>query len=451
MTDLISADESARHELKEAKILDTPLNPPSSPQMSMDVPRPSRARRSVVRTAILAVCALIVVALVTISLARMKPAAPRVERSALWADAVRRGPMLREVRGVGTLIPKEARVVTATMSGIVERVLVQPGANVAAGTLIVELKNPEIEQAKTEAEFQLSAAKADLTNLRTRLENERMSQQVAASAVRADLKQAQIQADTDTELAKEGLVPALTLRLARVKLEELTTRYGIEQQRVEVAARAAQAQAASQQARISQFEALTRLRAAQLASLGVRADKAGVIQELPVEVGQRVEPGTNLAKVVAPTQLKAQLRIPETQAKDIHIGQPATIDTRNDMVSGVVERIDPSVQQGTVTVDVALTGVLPAGARPDLSVEGNIELERLNDVLFTGRPAFGQTDSTVSMFKLEENGTHAVRVQVRLGRNSVNKMEILSGLSEGDQVILSDTSAWDGFDRIELN
>ena len=440
-----------QRDMKGGYDLDITQNAATSRQISMDIPRASRAGKRALRYVIYTVLALGAATFVTVNLARMKPAAPRVDRSTVWVDTVKRGEMMREVRGLGALVPKDARIVAATTNGVVERVLVQPGEVVAAGTLLVELKNPELEQSRIDAEYQLRAAEADLKSLGTRLESERMSQQAAAAAVSAEYEQAKIQADTDAELAKDGLVPALTLRLSRVKVAELASRQKIEQQRLEVSVRSAQAQQASQQARISQLQALVELRSSQLASLGVRAGIAGVLQELQVVVGQRVEPGTNLAKVVAPEQLKAQLRIPETQAKDIQLGQLASIDTHNGVVAGRVERIDPAVQQGTVTVDVALTGALPQGARPDLSIEGNIELERLSDVLFTGRPAFGQADGAITLFKLEENGKRAVRVQIKLGRNSVNKVEVLEGLSEGDQIILSDTSAWDGLDLIELN
>lgn len=417
----------------------------------MDVAVPSRARKRSVRYFIYGLCILSATTLVTYALAQVKPAAPAIETSSVWMDTVRRGSMLRDVRGSGTLIPKDVRVVAASTEGLVERILVQPGTLVSADTLIVELKNPELEQSSMDAEYQLRAAQADLNNLRVRLESERMSQQATMAAVRSEYQQAKIQSDTDETLAKDGLVPALNLRLSRVKVDELASRYRIEEQRLEINVRAVQAQLLSQQARISQLEALSRLRRTQAGSLSIRAGISGVLQELQVEMGQRVTPGTVLARVVEPQQLKAQLRIPETQAKDIQVGQIASIDTHNGVVPGRVQRIDPSVQQGTVTVDVELTGALPQGARPDLSVDGTIEFERLGDVLYVGRPAFGQPDGALELFKVEEDGKHAVRVKIKLGRNSVNNVEIIEGLREGDRVILSDTSAWDAFNRIQLN
>jgi HlyD family secretion protein len=284
-----------------------------------------------------------------------------------------------------------------------------------------------------------------------KLESDRMSQQAAAATVRADYEQAKIQYDTDEVLAKQGLIPPLNLKLSKVRVDELANRYKIEQQRLESSAKAAKAQLAAQEARLEQMRALARLKQSQLKTLSVLAGTTGVLQQMQVEVGQQVTPGTNLARVVEPQSLKAELKIAETQAKDIQLGQQASIDTRNGIIPGHVMRIDPAAQQGTVTVDVALDGELPQGARPDLSVDGTIELERLADVVYVGRPAFGQTQSTVGLFKLEEGGKSAVRVQVKLGRSSVNTVEILEGLQPGDQVILSDTSAWDAYNRIRLN
>jgi HlyD family secretion protein len=317
--------------------------------------------------------------------------------------------------------------------------------------VLLELVNPTLAQEAQDAEFALRAGEADYNNLKVRLESERMTQAAAAATIKADYQQAKLQSDTDEQLAKDGLIPALNLKLSRVRTEDLANRYKIEQQRLEVSAKSVKAQLAAQQARLSQLRALAQLRQSQLGTLKVLAGTNGVLQQMVVEVGQQVTPGTNLARVAEPQHLKAELKIAETQTKDIVLGQPASIDTRNGVIPGHVMRIDPAAIQGTVTVDVALDGELPQGARPALSVDGTIELENLSDVVYVGRPAFGQSQSTVGMFKLEDGGKSAVRVQVKLGRSSVNTVEIIEGLQPGDQVILSDTSAWDNYNRIRLN
>ncbi|HWT02802.1 MAG TPA: HlyD family efflux transporter periplasmic adaptor subunit [Pyrinomonadaceae bacterium] len=418
----------------------------------MDIQRKkSGARSRRVRTAIYVVVGLCVIALVTLGVARLKPAAPTVERGTLLVDTVKRGQMLRQVRGNGTLVPEDVRVIAASTQGRVERILVQPGTEVNAGTLLIELSNPELQQSSVDTEYQLRAAEADFNNLKVRLQSDRMNQQIVAAGVHSEYQQAKLQLDTDEALAKDGLVAPLSLKLSRVRVQELANRYSLEQKRLEVSVKSAQAQLASQQARISQLQALLRLNKSQVETLGVRAGTTGVLQQMQVEVGQQVTPGTNLARVVEPQHLKAELRIAETQAKDIKLGLQADIDTRNGVIKGHVSRIDPAAQQGTVTVDVALDEQLPEGARPDLTVDGTIELERLSDVVYVGRPAFGQSQSTVSMFKLEPDGKAAVRINVKLGRSSVNTIEIVEGLQPGDQVILSDTSAWDAYNRILLN
>lgn len=417
----------------------------------MDIPRKSSSHKRQVTVGLYAVVGLCVVAGITFGLLRMKPAAPGVERATLYIDTVKRGPMLRQVRGQGTLVPEEIRIIAASTQGRVERVLAQPGMSVSADTVLIELSNPELQQSVVDVEYQVRAAEADYNNQRVRLESDRMSQQAAAASVRAEYEQAKIQLDTDEMLAKDGLVPALTLKLSRVKLNELSNRYNIELKRLEATARAGQAQLAAQQARVSQLKAMLELKKTQAQTLRVMAGTGGVLQEMQVEVGQQIQPGTNLARVAEPQNLKAALKIPETQAKDIQIGQTAMIDTHNGTIPGHVLRIDPSVQQGTVTVDVALDGTLPQGARPDLSIDGTIELERLKDVLYMNRPAFGQAQATVSLFKVEADGRSAVRVQVKLGRSSVNTVEVVEGLQEGDQVILSDTSQWDASNHILLN
>lgn len=416
----------------------------------MDIPRKSATRKRRFRHLIFALIALSIVTAITLGVSKLTPAAPIVERSAVWIDTVKRGPMVRQVRGPGTLVPEEVRVIAASIDGRVERILVQPGTQVNAGTVLIELSNPELNQAAQDAQYQLQVAQSELKNIRVKLESEQMSQRAAAATVRAEYQQAKLQLDTDEELAKEGLIPSLNLKLSKVRADELATRYQIEQQRLEVSRKAMEAQLEAQKSRIAQVEALTQLKRQQVSSLQVLAQTSGVLQQMQVEVGQQVTPGTNLARVAEPQHLKAELKIAETQAKDIQVGQPASIDTRNGVIPGQVVRIDPAVEQGTVTVDVSLTGALPQGARPDLSVDGTIELENLANVVYVGRPAFGQAQSTIELFKLEEGGQSATSMQVKLGRNSVNTVEILDGLKEGDQVILSDTSAWDGYKRIRL-
>jgi HlyD family secretion protein len=355
------------------------------------------------------------------------------------------------VRGLGTLVPEEILWIPATTDGRVVRRFVLPGSPVTADTVVLELTNPELEQLALDAEWQLRAAQAQLNSLKAQLESQLLDQKAAAATVQSEYQQAKLNAEKDEELAKLGLGASLNVKLSKAKAEALTTRNSIEQQRLQVSSDSVKAQLDAQKARVEQLRALYELKRTQLDSLRVRAGAEGVLQELPVEVGQRVTAGTILAKVAQPTRLKAQLKIPETQAKDVQIGQVASIDTRNGIIPGSVMRVDPAVQNGTVTVDVKLEGALPKGARPDLSVDGTIEIERLTDVLYVGRPAFGQPNSTVGIFKLEPGGKEATRVQVKLGRSSVNTIEILSGLQVGDQVILSDMSAWDAFNRIRLN
>lgn len=417
----------------------------------VDIPRKKSARKKQIRMALYAVAVVGVVSLITFGVSRLKPAAPSIESATIIKDTVKRGQMLRQVRGLGSLVPEETRVIAAATQGRVERVLVEPGTPVSAGTVLVELSNPELQQSAIDTEYQQRAAEADMNNVKARLDSERMTQQSSTAQVHAEYEQAKLQSDTDEMLAKDGLIPALNLKLSRVRAAELANRYAIEQKRLEGMSKSAQAQVASQQARISQLQALLALKRSQVATLSVRAGTAGVLQEKLVEVGQQIQPGTNLARVVEPQHLKAQLKIAETQTKDIVIGQRADIDTRNGIIPGHVSRIDPSAQNGTLTVDVALDGALPQGARPDLSVDGTIELERLDNVLYIGRPAFGQSGATVGMFKVEPNGQEAARVQVKFGRSSVSTVEILDGLKEGDTVILSDTSQWDNFEHIRLN
>jgi HlyD family secretion protein len=415
----------------------------------MDIPRSDHGRRR--RTFTYLGIAIGVVILVTLGISHLEPAAPSVDRASLWIDSVRRGPMVREVRGLGTLVPEEVRWIPAASEGRVEKVLVQPGATVKADTVLVELSNSELELQAQDALSQLRGAEAQLAELKARLESQRLDEEMSAARAESDFRRAKLQADTDGQLAREGLVAALTAQLSKVNAEEAERRYKLEQQRVEVSRESVKAQLAMQQAQVDQRRASAELRRSQVEGLRVRAGIAGVLQQLPVEVGQRIAPGATLAKVAAPDHLKAVVRVAEAQAKDLQVGQTASIDTRNGLVKGHVARIDPAAQSGTVAVDLTLDEALPKGARPDLTVDGTIELERLENVLYLGRPSSGQPGSVVSLFKLDRDGRTAVRAKVKLGRASVSVIEVVEGLSEGEQAILSDTSTWDRFDRLRLN
>jgi HlyD family secretion protein len=417
----------------------------------MDKRREGVAEKRRMRRIIYAAIGVVGIAGITFALSRLEPAAPSVNRSTVWMDTVKQGSMLRQVRGPGTLEPEEIRWIASRTAGRVERIVVLPGTVVQADTVLIEMSNPEVEQAAQEAEFQLKAAESELADLRVQLQSQLLSQQAQAAGVASEFDQAQLQAEANEKLRKENLIGELILKRSKVRAEELAIRHELEQKRLQIASESVKAQIAAKEASVAQFRALYQLRVSQREALRVRAGIDGVLQQMPMEVGHEVTPGTILAKVARPDKLKAELRIAETQAKDIEVGQKASIDTRNGVIEGRVIRVDPAVQEGTVTVDVALLGELPKGARPDLSVDGTIEIERLDDILYVGRPAYGQAESTIGLFKLLEDRETAVRVQVQLGKSSVNTIEILQGLEQGDQVILSDTSAWDAYDRIRLN
>ena len=389
-------------------------------------------------------------ALVTMGLSRLKPAAPGVDRSTVWIDTVKRGPMLRQVRGLGTLTPVDIQWIPAATDGRVEKIPVLPGTAVQPNTVLLILTNPQLMQEALDANLKLKAAQADYKNLEAQLESQVLTQKSLVAQVSAEYNEARMQAETDQQLNKLGVISDLNRKIADGKAQQLQTRDQIEQERLTNSNRVLQAQLLAKQAEIEQDRALAQLKQTQVQNLVVRAGIKGVLQEQPLKVGQWVTPGTTLAKVVQPDHLKAELKIPETQAKDIQLNQPASVDTHNGVIAGHVMRIDPAVYNGTVTVDVMLDDPLPPGARPDLSVDGTIDLERLSNVLYVGRPAFGQENSTVGMFVLQPDGKTAVRAQVKLGRSSVNTVEILGGLKDGDQVILSDMSRWDNFDRIRL-
>ncbi|MGZ4967372.1 MAG: efflux RND transporter periplasmic adaptor subunit [Chthoniobacterales bacterium] len=423
----------------------------TQPTNSMDVPRAGVAKKKKQKRIVMISLAVLGLIVVTFGLSRLKPAVPSVDRSTVWIDTVKRGPMVRQVRGLGTLVPEEIRWIAARTEGRVDKIIVRPGAHVDPDTLLIELTSPEVEQAARDAELQYKAAEAEFTTLRATLQRELLEQEANAAKVHSEFEQAKMENETNDNLAKNGLVAELVHKTTKIKSEDLAARDKIEQQRLEFARNNIEPQLASKQAAVDQVKANAQMKKDQMEQLKVRADFTGVLQQLPVEVGQRVTPGTNLARVADPTKLKAEVKIAETQAKDIQINQRASIDTRNGVVEGHVIRVDPAVEQGTVKVDVALDGDLPKGARPDLSVDGTIELERLDDVIYVGRPAFGQENNTVGIFKLEAGTSEAVRTPVKLGRSSVNTIEILNGLQPGDQVILSDTSAMDAHERIRLN
>jgi len=416
----------------------------------MDIQRPSNARAKKIRRIAYGTVALLLLGGVTYALSKLKPAAPSVDAGTVWSDTVKRGPMLREVRGLGTLVPEDIRWIAAQTQARVDRWVLRPGAIVKPDSIIMELSDPTVSQTTLDAELQLRGAEADLANLRVQVNSDLMNQKATEASVRSDYEQAKIQHDNDEKLVKLGLTSQLIENLSKVKVEQLAIRAQLESDKTRIAADSGNARIAAQQAKVDETKALYQLKKSQLDALHVRAGIDGVLQLVPVDVGQNVTPGTNLARVADPKKLKAEIKIAETQAKDVTIGQKASIDTRNGIVGGHVSRIDPSVVNGTVTVDVTIDEPLPNGARPDLSVDGTITLENLKDVLYVGRPVHGQSDSTIGLFKIIDDGSDAVRVNVKLGRSSVNTIEILDGLKVGDKVILSDMSAWDAFDRIRL-
>ena len=416
----------------------------------MDIPRPERKRQKRIRQAAIAGGVLLVLVLVTVGLARLEPAAPSVPRASVWIDTVQEGEMLRQVRGPGTLVPRNIRWIGAQTDGRVEVVVVRPGAIVEADTVLVEMSNPELMEKTDEARYTLEAAEADLAEMELELAGELLDQKAALAVARAEYESARLRADAETKMTEEGIVPAIQSRQSQLLAEQLKIRMEIEQERLDQFAESMRAQVSAREARVASVRNAYERRLEDVESLRVRAGFAGVLQEMLVEEGQRLALGANIARVARPDDLQAELRVPETQARDVQIGQVVSVDTRNGLVEGKVVRIDPAVQAGTVLVDVELVGKLPRGARPDLSVDGTIEIERLPQVVYTGRPAYGQPNTTIGLFKLVEDG-YAVRVPVELGRTSVSAVEIVQGLTPGDQVILSDTSAWDDHDRIRLN
>ena len=423
----------------------------------MDIARPSQAKAKRRKQIIYGIVGLIVIAGITMGLSKLKPAAPSVERSVVWVDTVKRGPLVRQVRGLGTLTPDEIRWIPTITDGRVEKILVRPGTSsvVKADTVIAILSNPTVEQLAFDAEWKMKQAEADYHSQEVTLQSQYLDLKATTAKSEQDAAQARMQAKSDTGLQKLGVISNNALEVSTGNAQQTTTRAQIDEQRLTNFKNSMEAQLSAEKAKLEQARAAYDLAQKNKSMLQVRAGMDGILQELSLngntlQEGQQVPAGTTIAKVTNPKRLKAELKIPETQAKDVQIGQPAEIDTHNGIIDGKVIRIDPSVQNGTRTVDVALTGDLPPGAVPDLSVDGTIDLERLANVLYVGRPAYGQEKSTIGMFKLEVDNKTADRVQVTLGRSSVNTVEILNGLKEGDQVILSDMSRWDQYDRIRL-
>ena len=417
----------------------------------MDIKRPPKSKlKKKIRTAIFIVVGVAALGGITYGLTKLKPAAPTLDPSTAVIDTVKRGEMVRDVRGNGTLVPEVTRWVPAPAEGRVENIPVQAGVTVTPDTVIAELSNPQMEQTATDAEFQVKAAEADEENLRVRLESEQMTQKASIATINSQYSQAKLQLDADEVLHKQGLVADLTVKISRVAVQDLANRLKVEQDRLAVGSKSTKAQLNAAASRLQQLRVMAKLRREQVDALKVRAGTSGVLQQVSVQVGQQVTPGLNMARVADPASLKAVLRVAETQIKDVRIGQPVLVDTRNGVIQGTVSRIDPAAREGTFEVDASLVGPLPPSARPDLSVDGTIELERLNDVLKVGRPAFGQANQTIGMFVLTPDGSEAVRTTVRLGRNSVSTIEIMDGLKEGDKVIISDTSALDSYNRIRI-
>ena len=423
----------------------------------MDVPRGKEvARRKLIRRIIIIVVVLAAIPLITWGLSRLKPAAPSVDGATVWRDTVKRGPMVRDVRGLGTLVVEQYRWIPAAFDSRVEKINFLPGVTVHANDVVMVTSNPDMELAAADLEWQIKAAQANLENLRVTLETQQLAQKATTEQVKSDMEQAELQADRDSQLTKLGLKSDLDTKLSVAKWQELKGRYALSKEQLDISDQSVKAQMDAQRVGIEKLQAAYKLKKEQVEELIIRAGAEGTLTQLgtsatPLEVGMRVAPGAILAKIAQPNKLKATLKIPETQVKDVAIGQVASIDTRNGVIPGHVSRIDPAAVNGTVDVDVTLEGALPPGARPDLSVDGTITLERLTDVMYVGRPVIGQPGAKISLFKVDPDGKGAERVNVALGRSSVNNIEVVDGLKVGDQVILSDMSAQDAYNRIRLN
>jgi HlyD family secretion protein len=413
----------------------------------VDIPREAKSRNR--RYVPIAVGAVLVLGL-SATLWGLEPAAPSVDRSTIWTDSVRRGEFVRQVRGPGTLVPEQARWIVAVTSGRIERIHVQPGAEVNAETILLELSNPDVQVEGLNAEQQLAAAEAELSNLAVTLATQRLEQRTGVAQAEAERRDIERRLEASRQLAGRNLIPRLELQSLEDDATEVAARVQFERERLDLLERSLDQRIDAQRRQIDRLRAISDFQGDRQGSMLVRATAPGIVQDLTLEIGQWVMPGQSLARVVEPGRLMAVLRVPETQVRDVTVGQPVAVDTRNGILEGVVRRIDPSVQQGSVAVEIALTGELPLGARPDLSVEGTIQVDRIEETLFMGRPAYGQANSMVSVWKVVDGGRHAVRVPVRLGLSSVNTIEVVDGLSPGDVVILSDLSAYDAHDRIRL-
>jgi len=417
----------------------------------MDIKRAPKSKiKKKIRNAIMIGVGIAAIGGITYGLTKLKPAAPTLDRSTAVIETVKRGEMVRDVRGNGTLVPEVTRWVPAPADGRVEKILLKAGVEVDPSTVIAELSNPQLEQTASDTDLQVKAAQADQETLKVKLESDTMTQKAAIATINAQYSQAKLQLDADEVLAKQGLVADLTLKISRVNVQDLANRLKVEQERLAVNSKSTKAQLNAAASRLDQLRALATLRRQQVDELKVRAGTGGVLQQVLVTEGQQVTPGFNMARVADPASLKAVLRVAETQISGVRIGQPVIVDTRNGLIQGTVSRIDPAAREGTFEIDASLIGPLPPSARPDLSVDGTIELERLKDVLKVGRPAFGQAQQTIGMFVLSPDGSEAERRSVKLGRNSVSQIEILEGLKEGDQVIISDTTALDSYNRIRV-
>jgi HlyD family secretion protein len=417
----------------------------------MDIKRTPKSKiKKKIRNGVMIVVGVAALGGITYGLTKLKPAAPTLDPSTAVIETVKRGEMVRDVRGNGTLVPEVTRWVPAPADGRVEKILLKAGVEVNESTVIAELSNPQLQQQATDTELQVKAAEADQENLKVRLESDAMTQKAAIATINSQYSQAKIQLDADEILYRQQLVAELTVKISRVAVQDLANRVKVEQERLAVMSKSTSAQMNAASSRLQQLRALAALRRQDVDRLKVRAGTGGVLQQVLVTEGQQVTPGTNIARVADPNSLKAVLRVAETQIGGVKIGQKVIVDTRNGLIDGQVSRIDPAAREGTFEIDASLTGPLPPSARPDLSVDGTIELERLQDVLKVGRPAFGQAQQTIGMFVLTPDGTEAERRQVKLGRNSVSMIEILDGLKEGDRVIISDTSALDSYNRIRL-
>src|ERR1700681_37941 len=417
----------------------------------MDVKREGVAKRKTIRRVIYLVLLLAAVALAGWRVSLVKPAVPVVEASTIWPDTVKRGPMVREVRGLGTLVPEDILWFQAAFDSQVTRIQTRSGDDVKPTTVLLVLTNPQMEADAVDYEWQTKQAEANLTDLRVKLQSQAFDQQSAVSTAQGELKQADINKDKEEQLFKAQLEPEINVRLAQAKWEQAASRFQMEKQKLDIMKESVQAQIDSQKVQIEKLRATYQLKKKQVDELTIRAGIRGRMQEMTLQVGQRVKPGDILAKVAQPRKLMARLQIPETQAKDIVVGQRAQIDTRNGLVPGHVTRIDASIVNGTRTVDCKLDGPLPSGAVPDLSVDGTVEIERLSNVLYVGRPVFAQPNSPSTLFKIDANGKGAQRVAVRFGRASVNSIEIAGGLNAGDRVILSDMAAQEQTARVRLN